>query len=303
MHPCLRSFVLVPGLALVFLACEPSPRLAYSAKPQPDEVIEFKSVAEGKNLTLHVFRPPVDAPAVSDFDQAATSDQDGISPRPAIVLFFGGGWVGGSPGHFASQARHLADRGMVAICPEYRTLKSHGTDPRACVADGKSAMRYVRAHADQLGIDPDRIAAGGGSAGGHVAAATSLVDAFDDPGDDPSISCRPSALVLFNPVFDNGPGQWGHAKVTSYWQDISPAHRIDDEAVPTIIFLGTDDQLIPVATAERYRDQMKSVGVPCDLELYPGAGHGFFNSGKAYQDTLEKADAFLVGLGYLPASH
>ena len=61
-------------------------------------------------------------------------------------------------------------RSQVAICAEYRTESSHGTDPYTCVADGRSAMRWVRAHVAELNVDPHRIAAGGGSAGGHVAA-------------------------------------------------------------------------------------------------------------------------------------
>ncbi len=86
----------------------------------------------------------------------------------------------------------------------------------------------LRTHASRLGIEPDRIAAGGGSAGGHVAAATATIPKLDDPADDISISSRPNALVLFNPVFDNGPdGGWAHALVKDYGQDISPAHNID----------------------------------------------------------------------------
>ena len=89
-----------------------------------------------------------------------------------------------------------------------------------CCADAKSALRYVRAHATELGIDPQRIAAAGGSAGGHLAAFTALVDGLDDPQDDLAVSCKPNALVLFNPVFNNGPDQWGHGRVGDRLQGI-----------------------------------------------------------------------------------
>ncbi len=233
---------------------------------------------------LHVFLPPGHQPG----------DQ-----RPAIVFFFGGGWMGGSPGQFYPQAAHFAMRGMVAISAEYRTQKSHGTTPAECVKDAKSAIRWVRRHADTLGIDPSRLASGGGSVGGHLAAATATLDGFNEADEDVSISCVPNALVLFNPVFDNGPGGYGHERVSAFWKDFSPAHNIRPGIPPSIVFLGTDDQHIPVASAERFRDRVKEVGGRCDLHIYPNEKHGFFNRGEPYRLTLQKADSFLISLGYL----
>ena len=134
---------------------------------------------------------------------------------------------------------------MVAICAEYRVSSRHKTSPRECVQDGKSAMRWVRSHSSELGIDPHRIAAGGGSAGGHVAAATATVKGFDEPGEDITVSARPDALVLFNPVYDNGPKGYGHDRVKDYWKEFSPLHNLDKTTPPTIVFLGTEDKLVP----------------------------------------------------------
>ena len=92
--------------------------------------------------------------------------------RPAIVFFFGGGWTGGKIEQFEPQASHLASRGMVAVRADYRVKSRHGVTPKECVEDAKSAMRWVRQNAAQLGVDPDRIVAAGGSAGGHIAACT-----------------------------------------------------------------------------------------------------------------------------------
>jgi acetyl esterase len=166
------------------------------------------------------------------------------------------------------------------------------------VKDGNSAIRWVRAHAGELGIDPKKIAAGGGSAGGHVAAAIGTTKGIVEEGEDSTVSSRPDALVLFNPVFDNGPKGYGHDRVKAYWEKISPFHNLDKTTPPTIVFLGTKDKLIPVATGEKYRDTMKGLGARCDLHLYDGEPHGFFNKSK-YHETVFEADRFLASLGFL----
>jgi len=151
----------------------------------PDESLEYKTIGETR-LKLHIFKPDVHKP----------SDK-----RPAIVFFFGGGWNSGSPSQFYPHCKYLASRGMVAMSAEYRVKSRNNTTPRECVKDGKSAVRWIRQRAEELGIDPGRIAAGGGSAGGHVAAATGTTRGFEEEGEDLRISSSPDALVLFNPVF------------------------------------------------------------------------------------------------------
>jgi acetyl esterase/lipase len=191
---------------------------------------------------------------------------------------------------------------MVAMSAEYRVKSRNQTTPKECVEDGKSAIRWVRAHATELGIDPNRIAAGGASAGGHVAAAAGTVDSFDATSEDLSVSSRPDALVLFNPVFDNGPGGFGHSRVKAYWQDISPLHNISSSAPPTIVFLGTEDEYIGAEVAVRYKELMDQSGVRCDLHLYPEQAHGFFNPDRKngyFEKTLETMDDFLTSLDFL----
>ncbi|GAA4456911.1 alpha/beta hydrolase [Novipirellula rosea] len=252
----------------------------------PDKQPVYKTVGDTE-LKLHVFEP---------------ADHKATDSRAVAVFFFGGGWVGGSPSQFYPHCEYLASRGIVAIAAEYRIKSKHNTTPKECVKDGKSAIRWVRQHASELGIDPNKVIAGGGSAGGHVAAATATTDAFNENGEDTSVSCVPNALVLFNPVFDNGPvGGWSHSKVKDYWQDISPAHNISGTTPPTIVFLGTKDNLIPVATAERFKKNMEANGRRCELHLYEDQGHGFFNFGKSeyYQATVKAMDQFLASLGYL----
>lgn len=256
----------------------------------PGAVAEIYKNASNYDLYIYVFNPAGHDPKKDK--------------RPAAVFFFGGGWSGGTPSQFQQHAKYLASRGMVTAVADYRVKSRQGTSPKECVADGKSAVRFLRANAARLGIDPNRIAAGGGSAGGHVAAATGTLPGLDDPADDQSVSSRSNALLLFNPVYDNGPdGGWGHAQVESYWKDISPAENIDNKCPPAIVFLGGNDPLIPVSTAKRFQQRMSEAGVVSQLAIYPGQQHGFFNESKGgreiFLDTIRKMDSFLVTLGYL----
>lgn len=264
--------------------------------------------AKTEKLDLPGARAEVYKQASGDALHAYLFEPEGHDPatdrRPAIVFFFGGGWVGGSPTQFEPHARYLARRGMIAICADYRVKSRQNATPDQCVADGKSAVRWVRANAARLGIDPARIAAGGGSAGGQVAAAAGICDGLEDPADpDPKVSSKPNALVLFNPVYDNGPKGWGHAAAKPWFPRISPAHNLSKDDPPAIVFLGTRDALIPVATAEKFQADMVAAGLTSELHLYPDQPHGFFNESKGgtaiFADTVRKMDAFLAGLGYL----
>jgi acetyl esterase len=251
------------------------------------ESVVYKNAGD-RELRLHIEKPV---------------DWKSADRRPAIVFFFGGGWVGGSPEQFRTQSEYFATRGMVGIRVEYRTIpKGDKGPPLVCCADAKSAMRHVRGHAAEFGVDPARIAAAGGSAGGHLAAFTALVDGLDDPADDLNISCKPDALVLFNPVFNNGPGQWGHERVGGRFREFSPAHHITKAAPPTCVFLGDEDKLIGVPVLREFEAAMKAAGVRCDAHVYPGAAHGFFNKEPHRSQTLAEADRFLTSLGWLKAA-
>ncbi len=220
---------------------------------------------------------------------------------PAIVFFFGGGWVGGDRSHFENQAEYFSKRGLVCFLADYRTKNKHNTTPFESLKDAKSAIRYIKKNASKFNIDPDKIAASGGSAGGHLAAATAMIRDYNEDSDDLSVSCVPNALVLFNPVIDNGPGGYGYDRIGDEYKDFSPLHNIKKGAPSTIFLLGTKDDLIPVETAEYFKVVMEKVGSKCVLKLYEGQKHGFFNYDNLeyYKKTLEEADKFLQSLGYL----
>ncbi|MBM3458162.1 MAG: alpha/beta hydrolase [Armatimonadetes bacterium] len=219
--------------------------------------------------------------------------------RPVILFFFGGAWLTGSHRQFAPQAEYFASRGIVGLVADYRVGNQHKTTPDRCVEDARSAMRWVRSHARELGIDPDRIIASGGSAGGHLAAATALLPGFDDPADDRSISCRPNALVLFNPALNltgrETPVQDEAGKDISH--DFSPTLFLKKDAPPTILFYGTADRIL--SQGQEFLARSRALGNRVELHLAPDMPHAFFNRPPWLQSTTRKADEFLSALGYL----
>ncbi len=239
--------------------------------------------------------------------------------RPAIVFFFGGGWRSGSPQQFLPHCRYLADRAMVAAVADYRVASRHGVTASECVGDAKSAVRWLRANADRLGIDPDRIAAGGGSAGGHLAAATATLPGHDPDPDGPSPV--PNALVLFNPATilapvdgDPMPAEEQRERFAALAErfgappeSMSPYHHLREGLPPTIIFHGTADETVAHGTADRFCLGLREHGARCDFVSYNGAGHGFFNFGRGeghetntwYEDTVSRMDGFLYSLEWL----
>src|SRR5262245_36703675 len=115
-------------------------------------------------------------------------DKPGGERRPAIVLFHGGGWTIGEPSWAFSRARRFAERGMVAVAAQYRLSDQKETTPHEAMADARGVIRWMRTHADSLGIDPNRLVAYGWSAGGHLAASAAI---FDPDASKDEVSARP----------------------------------------------------------------------------------------------------------------
>jgi acetyl esterase/lipase len=222
--------------------------------------------------------------------------------RPCVVFFFGGGWKSGSYLQFVPQAEYLASRGIVAISADYRIASIHKTTPDKCVEDAKSAIRWVRGHSTELGIDPGKVIAGGGSAGGHLAACTALVTAFDAESDDKSISAKPNAMVLFNPAMNIATlfkqRASGNSPITlDTAEAITPNNFLSKDTPPAILFFGTADDL--KAGGDEYVKKATALGLRAEMWTAAGMPHGFFNKEPWMQVTAKKMDEFLISLGYL----
>ena len=267
------SFFLVSGLSYA------TPEVIAS------NAVVYKTIGDVA-LNLHVYNP-------KNFDEKKIHN--------AIIFFHGGGWNNGSHKAFKRQSMYFASRGMVAISAEYRLKNTHGTTPYDAVEDAKSAIRFVRKHAKELKINPNTITAAGGSAGGHLAASCGLLKMWDNSSEELSISSKPNALVLLNPVLDLGPDRFAHKRFGNDYKSLSPIHNISKNVPPTIILVGTEDRILPVPIVKDFKSRMESFGNRCDVVLYEGQGHAFFAKPpiKYFIETTDEIDRFLVSLGYL----
>jgi acetyl esterase/lipase len=276
-------------VAIATLAVAQAPRKQVieelAAKLEPTRTVVYKSLA-GRDLHLHLFEPAGHKP----------SDR-----RAAFVFIHGGGWTGGEPRRMYTYCDHFAKLGLMCASVEYRLLKKpEGTTPHDCVRDGRSAVRYLKQHAGELGLDPARIVVAGGSAGGHVAAGTALFDGTDNDGDDLAISPTPAALVLFYPVIDTSPEGYGNAKCGERWREISPVDQVRAGLPPTLVFHGTGDTVTPFAGAKRFDERMREAGNRAELVVHDGGVHGYFlYDRELYDDAVRRTEKFLESVGLL----
>lgn len=290
--------MLSPKLLLLALATSaiaqapaPKPKTANDyvaqlvAKLTPTRKIVYTKVA-GRELSLHVFQP----------EGWKAGDK-----RVCYITIHGGGWTGMGPERMYAFADHFAKLGLVSISVQYR-LASVKTNTTVfdCVKDVRSAVRYVRAHADELGIDPGKVIVSGGSAGGHLAASTAMFDVNED-SDDLKISPVPSALVLLFPVIDTSAEGYGNARIGERWKELSPAHNVRPGLPPTIIFHGTADPTTPFKGAQIFHDAMLKAGNRSELVIHAGGDHGYLmRTQPLFEECLAKTDAFLKSLSLLP---
>ncbi len=274
-----------PKAAGVLLAAAVGGHAAAAGVVQETQV--YKTTERGP-LHIEIYKPSGPAPAAG---------------RPCVVFFHGGAWRRGSTKQFMAFSTLLAQRGVIGMSAEYRLLQEdEGAIPFEAVEDARSALRWVRKNATQLGCDLGRIGAGGGSAGGHLALMTAMKATVNDPKDDLSIDPRPAALVLLNaPLnFDDYPSP----VPVEERRKLAPYYLLDASLPPTLMMQGTKDQTVSYKQAVAFQDKAKQLGVK-DLTLIPfeGRKHGFFNKGKGEPGDFDAAAGdmmdFLHRLGWL----
>lgn len=283
---------ILAGLALGDLTAQvkkPDPVDELAAVLEPSRVVVYKTTPQ-KPLLLHVFEP----------EGFAKTDK-----RAAFITIHGGGWRGGVPRRMYPFADYFAKLGMVGISVEYRLAAQKptpgGLTPFDCVNDVKSAIRFLKTNAANFGIDADKIVVSGGSAGGHLAVATALLDALNDPADDARISTTPAAMVLLFPVIDTSAEiGYGNALLGDRWKEIDPNSHVRAGLPPTLTFHGTGDTVTPFAGAEKFHQAMKAAGNDSELVINDGGVHGYLMFDRTLLDeTLAKSAAFLRRLSLI----
>jgi acetyl esterase len=213
---------------------------------------------------------------------------------PGIILFHGGGWGGGSRKAFSYQCNYFASRGLVAATVTYtlasKKYKGQGSKKRVCITDAKSAIRWFKQHADELGIDPNRIIAGGGSAGGHICLLATTNPDLGDPNDPKEFDTSVAAYVLFNPAL---------AANDSKDPEVDLLQHLNADFPPAIVFFGSNDTKWMKGWNSAY-EKMTSLGIKSmDLWIAEGQTHAFFNREPWADITLAAADEFLTNLSFL----
>ena len=241
--------------------------------------IEFQSGIEYSN--------PHDEHLKLDLGRPKSSE--GLAP--AVVCIHGGGWAGGGREGWDDVCKQLAGRGYVAITITYRLAPKYIFPAQAC--DVKAAVRWLRANAERLKVDPNRIGAVGDSAGGHLSmflGATGGVPEFDREGENQKQSSRVQCVVDYYgpsdltrgygrlPMVDQLISQFLGGNLEHAHEAhirASPLFWVTPEAAPMLLIHGTKDALVSPDHATWMHDRLKSVDVDTELLILEGAGHGF----------------------------
>jgi len=276
-----RSF----GMLVSLLAALAPAALAVAAEdPFPPRVQTYKRLGD-VSLDVHLTFPSDGTPA---------------RPRPVAVLFYGGGWGVNAVESGVPLAHYLADRGFAVVQPDLREPgTSAGPIQVGQAEDGRSAVRWVRAHAPELGVDPERLVVFGASSGGHVAASTMMARAADAETADLGVSTVPQAMVLFNPILDLESEHFvtdlGLGSETA--ARLSPLRHLGAESPPSLVLFGSEDPIL--SHGQAWWQKAGRVGARAERYLAEGEGHGFHATSPQRERALLAVDGFLASLGFV----
>ena len=240
----------------------------------------------GQPRRMEIFFPPNHDPATANV--------------PAIIFFHGGAWLGGSLDEFRDTCAYFASRGLVCATVDYQMLKMSKaeagrlppgeTHKRVCIIDAKTAIRWLKQHAAEFGIDSTRIIAGGSSAGGHISAIATMNPGLNDPADPADIDTAVAAYLWIDPAFQSRDAEAPNVDIFRFLKADLP---------PTIVCFGELDGYLKKWT--RVQAKWESLGVQTiELQIAPGQNHGFCSHFPDWRTATTIAmDRFLIKHGFL----
>lgn len=262
-----RRPMVVAALGLLFVPLPP----AGAVEVRRD--IQY-GVANGKPLRLDAYLPPSDA-----------------GPRPAVVMIHGGGWRAGDKTSWAPEATRLAERGWVAFSVNYR-LDEPSPFP-AEIEDVQAAVRWVRSHAGEYRVDPDRIGALGESAGGHLTAMLATLGNGARHADARiTVGAAWSPPVDLSALARSRGDEWASrlmgctlATCPDRLAQASPVTHVDRSDAP-LYLVNSTDELVPLSQAQSMAARLKGAGVDHRLDVFPGNRHALDFRADAWAPTL-----------------
>lgn len=255
---------------------------ALAVREEPNEIRVYKTTNE-IGLDAHIFYP----------EEHKQEDK-----RSVYLYFHGGGWSLGMPEAGYDVCKRMSKQGMVAISFEYRLIDVHGNDIQKSLEDAKSAIRWVRANASELGIDPSKIVATGFSAGAHLAASTAIVVDFVSK-DNNGFSSVPNLVITQSSSYDLTKGDgWFDGVSKGQAQAISLVQNVKSGLPPFLSFHTTEDYLAPIYEFFQFKAAMEGHKNDFQFQIFEKGGH-FFRDKKAREKVKELTDEFLVARGFL----
>ncbi len=223
----------------------------------------------GRELLADVYHPPQQEPG-----------------KPGVLLIHGGGWAQGDRNQLRGYGILLGRRGYVCVACEYR-LSGEAKWP-AQIHDVKTALRWMRAHAGELGMDPDKIAVSGNSAGGHLSlmvGATPNVPEFEGDGGNAGVDTGVAAVMaIYAPALLGAPGValsdvvaalLGRDASDDVVRAASPLTYARRDFPPTLLIHGGKDELVPDDASLQMYTALRNAGAMAELHVYAGAPHAF----------------------------
>jgi acetyl esterase/lipase len=250
------------------------------------QIQSYKTV-DGVSLDLHLFLP----------DSLQFKGR-----RPVYIYFHGGSWSEGKPDWGFESCESYMTKGWIGVAVEYRTVSRHNSLPFESVMDARSAVRWLRKHADQFNIDTTKIVAAGNSAGGHLVLATALATNWNEDSDDLMFSPIPNLMLVNSGVYDLtiDNTKWIARKLDDKQlvMEISPNHFDKSNMPPLLAIHGADDTNCPSWTAEEFKKAMQATDPGFEIHFLQGAGHFIWYDPRFTEQISTLRSEFLLKHGF-----